>query len=145
MSKSTSRLLSIAFGLTLLAIASSFSFGHGKAKPHVVIPEAAEVSKIVFKAEKRFPGGPFELSLTKAEEMKPLLSWLKDVGWDYAKSGDARVIRFAPLGFITITRKDKADLSFSVADALIVLEDRYWPIDKDKFVQAVKQARASTK
>src|SRR5213075_2866208 len=117
-------------GLILIFTGLSFNGAQDKAKPHVVIPEAADVSKITLKAEKSLPGGPFELNLTKPEEVKPLLTWLKDVGWDYAKSGDARVIRFAPVAFITITQKNKADLNFTVAEQLIVVDDRHWPIDK---------------
>src|SRR5262245_60161353 len=97
--------LGFALGLGMVFTGLSFNWGQDKAKPHVVIPEAAEVSEITLKAEKSLPGAPFELSLTKPEEVKPLLTWLKDVGWDYSKSGDARVINVAPVAFITITQK----------------------------------------
>jgi hypothetical protein len=120
----------------------SFNWGQDKAKPHVAIPEAADVSKITLKAEKLLPGGPFELNLTKPEEVKPLLTWLKDVGWDYSKSGDARVIRVAPVAFIAITQKNKADLNFVVSERLIIAGDRYWPIDKQKLEAVIKGQRA---
>lgn len=135
----------LALGLILIFTGLSFTRAQDKVKPHVVIPEAADVSKITLKAEKRLPGGPFELNLTRSEEVKPLLTWLKDVGWDYSKSGDARVIRFAPVAFITITRKNKADLNFTVAEPLIIAEDRYWPIDKKKLETVIKQVRALAK
>ena len=133
--------LGFALGLILILTGLSCNWAQDKAKPHVVIPEAADVSKITLKAEKLLPGGPFELNLTKPEEVKPLLTWLKNVGWDYSKSGDARVIRFAPVAFITITQKNKADLSFTVSEQLIIAEDRHWPIDKKKLETVIKQVR----
>src|SRR4051794_38001492 len=110
MSKRLPGVSGFALGLLMLLTGSPFAWGQGKAKPHVAIPAAAEVSKITFQADKRFPGGPFELSLTRPEEVAPLLTWLRDVGWDYAKSGDTKVIRFAPLASIKLSRKDKPDL-----------------------------------
>jgi hypothetical protein len=138
-------MLGITLGLIMVFTAPSFHWGQDRAKPHVVIPEAADVAKITLKAEKRLPGGPFEVNLTKPEEVKPLLTWLKDVGWDHAKSGDARVIRFAPVAFITITQKNKDDLSFVVAEQLIVAGDRYWQIDRKKMEAVLKQVRDTAK
>ncbi len=77
--------LAFTLGLVLVLTGLPFNWGQGVVKPHVMIPEAADVAKITLRAEPRFPGGPFELNLTKPEETKPLLSWLKDVGWDIAK------------------------------------------------------------
>src|SRR4051794_37679312 len=99
--------LGFTLGLSMIFTGLSFNWGQDKAKPHVAIPEAAEVSKVTLKAEKSLPGGPFELNLTRPDEIRPVLNWLKDVGWDHAKSGDARVIRFAPVAFVTITQKNK--------------------------------------
>ena len=135
----------IALALILMGTGMPFNWAQDKVKPHVVIPEAADVSKITLKAEKRLPGGPFELNLTRPEEVKPVLTWLKEVGWDHAKSGDARVIRFAPVAFITITQKNKGELNFTVSEQLIVAGDRYWLIDKTKLETVIKQVRALEK
>lgn len=137
--------LGVALGAVLVFAGAPVTRGQDRAKPHVVIPEAADVTKVTFKAEKRFPGGPFELTLSRPEEVGPLLTWLKDVGWDYAKSGDARVIRVAPAAAITVTGKNKADLTFVVADSLIIAGDRHWPIDGAKLAAVVKQLRTPAK
>jgi len=122
-----------------------FASAQEKAKPHVLIPEADDVSLIRFDAEKVFPGGPFALNLSKPEEVKPLLTWLKGVGWDYSKSRDARVIDVPLWARITIIRKDKAKMHFSVSDRLIIAADRAWPIDNGKLEAVVKQVRAAAK
>lgn len=145
MNKWLPRVLGLVLGLVMILAGTSFHWGQDKAKPRVVIPEADEVAKITFKAEKRLAGGPFELNLTKPEEFKPLLKFLKDVGWDDAKSGDARVIRFAPAAFIEIDLKNKTNLNFTVAESLIVSGDRYWPIEKKNLEAAVKQVKAGGK
>lgn len=95
MNKGLRGFLTFVLGLIMFVggLFPSFISGQEKAKPHVVIPEAADVSEIKFNAEKFFPGGPFELTLTKPEEVKPLITLLRGVGWDYSKSGDARVIK----------------------------------------------------
>jgi hypothetical protein len=145
MNRRWSGAVGFALGLLMIFTGLSSHRGQGKAKPHVAIPEAAEVTKITLKAEKRLPGGPFELNLTKPEEVKPLLAWLQDVGWDHARSGDARVIRVAPVAFIMVTQKNKTGLSFVVSEQLIIAGDRYWQIDKQKLEAVIKQVRAPAK
>ena len=92
--------------VALAGLIGSFCSGQEKPKPQVIIPEASEVAKIIFVADKAFPGGPFELSLMKPDEIKPLITLLKDVGWEYSKSGNAKVLKTATYANITITQKN---------------------------------------
>lgn len=139
------RLHNVSVIVLLAGFSPCFISGQEKAKPHVAIPDAGDVTQLTFAAEKIFPGGPFELKLTKPEEIKPLVTWLKDLGWDYAKSGDARVIRVAGAARITIVQKNKKDLSFTLSDRLIIAGDRYWQFDNEKLETVVKQLRAAGK
>src|SRR5947209_4304118 len=129
----------LAFGIALtVGVAGwfpSLTSGQEKAKPHIIIPEASKVSKIHFRAEDTFPGGPFELNLMKPEEIKPLITFLKDMGWDYSKSVDSKVlkVRKTPTyASITITQKDKADLGFVIGNDMILCGSRFWRIDNQK-------------
>jgi hypothetical protein len=136
-----------AGGLILLVavLLPSFAAGQEKAKPHVIIPAADEVVKIKFTAAKAFPGGPFELTLTKSAETEPLLTWLKDVGWDYSKSGNAAVIRIAPIAHIVVSQKNKGELHFIVGQRLIIAGDRFWGIDSKRLEAAINRVRAPAK
>src|SRR5262245_30853676 len=123
----------------LQAAAAPPLIGQNKEK---VIIDPKEVDSIVIQAEKRFPDGPFNIKLGSAEQMAPVLDWLRAIDWDPNKAGDARVINVVLLAVIELYREgDKQPRQFVVSDGLIIFGDRWWKADAGKLAEAIEKIR----
>src|SRR5262245_32790724 len=73
--------------------------GRAKDDPLVVIPDAGDVAEVRVFASEQFPDGKydpknqFELKLRTPREVKPVLDWLRAIGWEKSTAEDIRELR----------------------------------------------------
>jgi hypothetical protein len=113
-----------------------------KADPVLVIPEAKKIAMIRFVANGIFPEGRydkkrvFELKLSKENQIKAVLGWLKQLDWDRSKAEDIKQLRIVARLIITaaieVTKKDKTSQLFEIQPDHIIQGNYRWKIDRKK-------------
>jgi hypothetical protein len=140
--KAAAVLAGLAFCAATLLPAAAQGPKVKQAKPHVVIPKAADVKSITINAAKQVAGGPFEVKLTRENDIKTVISWLKELGWDVAKSRDAAPLKLGSLIWCHINTKNDTDFAFDLPADSIRAAGRIWALEPRKYDAFSKLARA---
>jgi len=141
MIRNVSRAITLALIFSALAAIGSQAAAKDDDAPAIKFPKPDEVASIRIEAAERFLDGPFDITLTKPEEIEPIIKWLNEVDWDPAKSKDARVIRVAPAANIKITPHEGEPQLLLFSDALVIVRSRYWRVETKQFAEVVKKVR----
>jgi hypothetical protein len=122
-----------------------------KPDPLVVIPDAKDIAEIRVMGSEIFPSGPydpkkkFDLRLSKEEQFRPVLDWLKSIDWDRSKAEDItelrKVARFVIVGEIVITKKDKGTQRFELQTDFVMVGNYRWKADAKKLDANIKKLR----
>jgi hypothetical protein len=122
-----------------------------KPDPLVVIPDAKDIAEIRVMGSEIFPSGPydpkkkFDLKLSKDEQFRPVLEWLKAIDWDRSKAEDItelrKVARFVIVGEIVITKKDKGTQRFELQTDFVMVGNYRWKADAKKLDANIKKLR----
>jgi hypothetical protein len=111
-----------------------------------LIPGPDEVSAVVVKVEgwpvnkELFPGAPFELRLTRREDVAELLDWLK--GFDWSRPGkDMKAMKLALMGSIVIERIAGPPLRFYYTWDAVIHDNGLRGADTTRLKEIIRRVR----
>ncbi len=122
-----------------------------KPDPVVVIPDVKDVVEIRIIANGRLlerpvdPRNQLDLKLRTAGQIKPVLDWLRAIGWEKSKAEDITQLKKVALLIIVaeiyITKKDKTIQRFDQQPDYIIHGDFRWRADMKKLRAVIQRAR----
>jgi hypothetical protein len=125
--------------------------GQDKPAPAVVIPDVKDVAEIRFTANAAFlerprdPRTQIDLKLRTAGQIKPVLDWLRGIGWDKSKAEDITQLKMVALLIIVaeihITKKDRTTQHFQVQPGRIIEGNSRWNADIKKLRAVIQRLR----
>ena len=125
--------------------------GQDKPDPAVVIPEVKDVAEIRFTANAGFlerprdPRVQIDLKLRTAGQIKPVLDWLRGIGWEKSKAEDITQLKMVALLIIVaeihITKKDRTTQHFQVQPDRIIEGNSRWSADIKKLRAVIQRLR----
>jgi hypothetical protein len=111
-----------------------------------VIPGPDEVSAVVVKVEgwpvnkELFPGAPFELRLTRREDVAEVLDWLRGIDWS-RPGKDMKAMKLALMGTITVERAVGPPLRFYYTRESVIHDNGLRGADTTRLKEIIRRVR----